>query len=174
MNLISRFLRQHVMPKRMQICAVLISVMLTGSARAGGVIPGRWEKVDLLLSGTPIVISLNTGERLSCTYISSDREWLLVVEIQGDQRRIHKYSVDRVIAEKYDDRLVNGAILGLVLGVGSAVSLATIPRGMSRNDRVTYGVYGTVLFGLAGMSAGALLDRTHQGRELLYEAPPKK
>jgi hypothetical protein len=137
------------------------------------VIPGRWEKVDYLQSGTQVVIALNTGERLECVFVSSDRDSLLVVEIHGDQRRVRKSLVETVTAEKYDDRLANGAILGLLAGVGGAAALSAIPQGISRDDRVTYAVYGSILFGLGGLSIGTLVDHSHKGRELLYEAPKK-
>jgi hypothetical protein len=42
------------------------------SSLHGGVIPGRWEKVDGLVSGSKIVLTSEAGDRVRYTFQKSD------------------------------------------------------------------------------------------------------
>jgi hypothetical protein len=149
-------------------------LLLAGNAPAAEMVRGRWQKVDIMPAGTPITVTTNPGEQVSCIFFSSDRDTILVVETSGTQRRILKSIIQSIVAEKYDDRLRNGSIWGLSAGLTFAALLATVPRDMSQRGRVSAGVFGGVLFGLAGMGLGALADYHIQGRELIYQAAAKK
>jgi hypothetical protein len=155
------------------LSGILACLLATCTLPAAEILPGRWQLVDALPAGTPITIQTRAGERLPCLYFSSDRESLLVVQDRGGQRRILKSTIESVVAEKYDDRLRNGSILGMAAGVGVAVCLATIPGDMTRRNRVNMTTFGSVLFGLCGMGLGALIDFHHKGRQLIYQAIKK-
>lgn len=138
------------------------------------VIPGRWEKVDNLPAESEIIIKTRYGEVVECMYFSSDRETLLIVETGArGQRRILKSSVEKVTASKYDDRLTNGALIGLSAGAGFGALLASISRSASLGNSAGDRVLGAAVFGVLGMGVGALIDYEHRGREVLYEAPKK-
>jgi hypothetical protein len=150
--------------------AALAFLLLTCSLPAAEVVPGKWQKVDLLPAGSPITIKTIYGEQVPCTYFSSDRETLLIVETLGNQRRIRKAEIESIFAEKCDDRLINGAVIGLSAGVASALLLALARGDSSHQDKVGTAVYGSILFGLCGMGIGTLVDYHHQGREEVYRA----
>jgi hypothetical protein len=152
------------------ISAAMAFLFLTGFLPVADVIPGKWQKVDLLPAGSPITIKTIYGEQVPCTYFGSDRETLLIVETRRNQRRIRKAEIETIIAEKYDDRLVNGAVIGLSAGVAFALLLSLARGETSHHDRVTLAVFGSVLFGLCGMGVGTLVDYQHQGREVVYRA----
>lgn len=152
------------------ISTVLALLIPLCSLPAADVIPGRWEKVDFLVSKTPVLIKMSSGEEFEATFFSSDRAVLLVVDAGGGLRRVRKAEVETVIADKYDDRLKNGAISGLLVGVGGAALLTFVPRDSEHDRRVSTAVFKGVLLGMVGMGLGALVDYHHKGREVLYEA----
>jgi hypothetical protein len=153
--------------------AMLIWSLAVCTLPAGEILRGRWQLVDALSAGSPITIQTSAGEQLPCLYFSSDRESILIVETRGGQRRILKSSIESVTAEKYDDRLRNGAILGIAAGVGVAMCLGMIPKDMTQRNRVNMMTFGSVLFGLTGMGLGTLVDFHHKGRQVIYQAIKK-
>lgn len=135
------------------------------------VVPGKWQKVDALPAGTQIIIKTNYGEIVDCVYFSSDRETLLIVETNGGvQRRIFKPSVEKVTAKNYDDRLTNGAILGLSTGAALGVVLSSLSGREHHSIGVSDRLLGGVVGGLLGLGLGIFIDSQHKGREVLYEA----
>ncbi len=148
----------------------MIILLLAYSLPAAEVIPGKWQKVDMLEAGSPIIIKTKYGEKLKCTYFDSNRESLLIVENGGGQRRIRKEDVESVIAEKYDDRLFNGAVIGLSVGVGATLLTAALSKDSPQRNRVNLAVFGSILFGLTGMGIGSLVDFHHRGSEVIYTA----
>jgi hypothetical protein len=150
---------------------VTILSFLASSLGAAEIIPGRWEKVDLLTSGSPIIIRTRYSEVIQCTYFDSNRETLLVVETSGAQRRIRKDEVDSIVAEQYDDRLRNGMLIGMSAGVAGAIALSFASEDALHRSRANIAVLGGIMFGLMGMGVGALVDYEHKGRELIYQAP---
>ncbi len=155
---------------RKTISAFLSLMVLLGSLPAADVIPGRWEKVDLLISKTPILIEMLSGEQFHCTFFSSNREVLLVVEPNGVLRRVRKAEVETVVAEKYDDRLRNGIVTGLLVGLAGAAALTLASHDPDQGSRVNTGVLRGVMLGLVGSGVGALVDYHHKGREVIFEA----
>ncbi len=152
------------------ISAVLAFLVLLCSLPAADVIPGRWEKVDLLISKTPILVKMRSGEQFEATFFSSDRNVLLVVETGGALRRVRKAEVDTVVAEKYDDSLKNGVITGLLVGVAGAALLTFAGHKPDQGSRAPTGVLRGVMLGLVGSGMGALVDYHHKGREVIFEA----
>ena len=155
------------MIRRFLSLAVASSLMIC-SLPAAEVIPGKWQKVDLLPAGSPIIIKTRFGEKLECSYFDSNRESILVVENGRSQRRIRKEDVESIIAQKYDDRLLNGAVIGLSAGVAAALLTAALDKDGLHRNRVNMAVFGSVLFGLAGMGIGTLIDYHHRGSEVIY------
>jgi hypothetical protein len=136
------------------------------------VIPGKWQKVELLPAGSPIVIKTFSGEVLDCFYFHASREILLVVEsISKEQRRIPKSTVRQIIAKDYDDRLLNGGLTGLVAGAAAGILITSVTDTARNNNTAGDHVLGALLFGLLGMGFGSLIDYKHKGREVVYEAP---
>jgi hypothetical protein len=153
------------------VSVATILFLLTSTLGAAEVIPGRWEKVDLLASGSPIIIRTRYSEVIQCKYFDSNRETLLVVEASGAQRRIRRDEVENIVAEQYDDGLRNGMLIGMSAGVAGAILLATASKDALHRSRANIAVLGGVLFGLMGMGVGSLIDYEHKGRELIYQAP---
>ncbi len=156
---------------RRSLSLTLALLLVAGSLPAAEVIPGKWQKVDLLPSGSPIIVKTRYGEKIECIYFDSNRDSLLVVEASGNYRRVRKEEVESVVAEKYDDSLANGAIIGLSAGVGVAMLTAAFSKDALHRSRVNIAVFGSVLFGLLGMGIGTLVDYHHRGNELIYVAP---
>lgn len=149
----------------------LTFLLLAGFLSAAEIIAGKWQKVDLLPSGSPIIIKTRFGEKIECTYFDSNRDSILVVDRGGNNRRIRKEEVASVIAEKYDDRLVNGAVIGLSAGVAVAMLTAAFSHDAFHRSRANIAIFGGALFGLSGMGIGTLVDYHHRGNELIYLSP---
>jgi len=168
------FLGMNNMKRFTRCVAGLLVALLTlfPAPLTAQVIPGKWQKVDLLTAGSEITIRTNYGETLDCFYFSSARESLLVVEsISKEQRRIPKGSVKQIIARHYDDRLRNGAVLGFTAGAASGIAITAATSTRRHRNTITDRVLGSLLFGLLGMGVGVLVDYRHKGEEVLYQAP---
>lgn len=157
------------------ISPCLILLLLAGAVPVPAqVIPGKWQKVDLLPAGSEIIIKNESGEVLECYYFSSTREILLVVEsVSKEQRRIPKSSVKLITAKDYDDRLLNGALLGLSVGVAAGIGVTTVSESARQRNSTTDRAFGAFLFGMLGMGLGILIDYHRRGQEVVYEAPGK-
>ncbi len=146
-------------------------MLIAPHLHAAEVIPGRWEKVDLLIAGSSITVKTRYSEVIRCSYYDSNRDSLLVVEPGGKQRRIRKDEVESIIAEQYDDSLKNGMLIGMASGVGAALLLAFASDKSLHRSRANIAVFGSIMFGLMGLGVGALVDYEHKGREVIYQAP---
>ena len=160
--------------KRVAALLTITLLIIQASPAPAEVIPGKWQKVDLLLAGSKIILKTGYGEILDCIYFGSDDETLLVVEsVSKQQRRISKTSVEKITATEYDDRLLNGSLIGLSIGAGLGIALTSATEIARQRNGVGNRVLGCALFGLLGVGFGALVDYKHRGSEVLYEAPKK-
>jgi hypothetical protein len=159
--------------RRFAVWLAILLFLQTGPAHAE-VIPGKWQKVDLLQSGSPIILKTVYGEILDCIYFSSSDEMLLVVEsVSKQQRRIPKASVEKITAKEYDDPLLNGGLIGISIGAGLGVAFTSLSDTARHRNSASDRVIGCALFGLLGMGVGALVDFKHRAPTVVYEAPRK-
>jgi hypothetical protein len=154
--------------------AIILLLILQTAPASAEVIPGKWQKVDLLLSGTQIILKTHYGEILDCIYFSSTDDILLVVEsVSKQQRRILKSSVEKITATQYDDRLLDGSLIGLSVGTGLGLAFTSATNTARHKNSISDRVIGCALFGLLGMGLGALVDYRHRAPEVVYQAPQK-
>ena len=69
----------------------LLSLMFLSFVQ-GTIVPGRWERVDSLVSDTEIVIVMRTGARIVANFRNSNAEGLVVVQQQGNELKIGRAS----------------------------------------------------------------------------------
>jgi len=143
---------------------VLALVALLTSSLPGSVIPGRWEKLDALESGSKIVLSLKSGERVRYTFLNSDSGSLTVKDRGGQELVIPKTHVTRVV--KQNPRSTTPAWVGAAVGAGAG---AAIGAGLSRDYIPGIFAAGFGLIGaLAGFTTGYCITQK-PADELLYE-----
>jgi hypothetical protein len=151
------------------LIGVIAALTLITSTMWAGVIPGRWEKVDGLTSGTEITVKLQAGDRIDCAFKSSGPEDLILIELGGSERRIPKFEVLKITRrEKYDDFVGDGAVIGL--GVGATFGLVVAAIAYADCGHAAYFAVGPLVYGGIGAGIGVVADALHKGNEVLYKA----
>ena len=141
------------------------------------VISGRWDRVDALTRGSPITVTVASGDRAEYMFVTSSTELLTVINDNGRELRIAKADV-RTVERTVRDRLRNGTLTGAGVGFGAGFfALAAFNNKQTASgpiwDRESVGYY--VVAGLIGAGIGALtgaaIDASHKTTEVLYFRP---
>ena len=157
--------------------AILIFLIAAAPLRAQA-IPERWEKVEKLLPGTQVVVTLKTGDRLECAFQAVSQDAIHVSEPGGKDLIFPKSAVNTIQgATQVQDRLCNGALIGAVIGATVAMAgFYAFARSKTASGPVIYDegagyLLGSALLGGAGGGGiGALIDRQITRHEILYRA----
>jgi hypothetical protein len=138
--------------------------------RSAGVIPGRWERVHGLRLGSPLVVTLKTGNRLEGAFKALALGALILTDAAGKEFSVPRSEVGTIVALVRDD-LANGALIGAGIGLGAALAVLAIVA--SRDGYVLPSAkWGAPLL-LSGIGSlvGILVDRARNGWELIFRAP---
>jgi len=138
--------------------------------RIAGVIPGSWERIQGLQSGSPLIVTLKNGDRLEGAFKALAPGALTLTDPAGKEFSVPRSEVGTVVAQVRDD-LANGALIGAGIGFGAALGVLAIVG--SRDGYVLPSAkWGAPLL-LSGIGSliGILVDRAQNGRELLFRAP---
>ena len=113
------------MNTRTAITVLILVIMATASLEAA-VVPGRWEKVEALEEGYPIIVTLKGWERIKGTFHGLSEESLLLVKNTGVELDLPKADVIKVESQDkpINDSLGNGPMWGAILG-GGLIALGT-------------------------------------------------
>jgi hypothetical protein len=137
--------------------------------RTQGVIPGSWEKIQGLRSGSPLMVTLKTGDRLEGAFKALAPGALTLTDPAGKEFSVPRAEIGTIVAQVRDD-LANGALIGA--GIGFGVSLGVLAIVGSRDGYVLPSAkWGAPLL-LSGIGSlvGILVDRGQNGRKLLFRA----
>ena len=153
-------------------------LLLTVSTVRADVLPGRWELVDALEPGTPVIIRLKAGDRMECVFKGSSPVDVIFADERGNEGRLPKSEILRIeMAEKTGDGLANGALIGMGLGAAGAIGAlyayadsvtasGPIWGGDSAGYFILAGFVGAGIGALVGMAADASIKKN----KVLYEA----
>jgi len=148
--------------------------MLAGSILQAEVIPGRWEIVDSLESGTPITIRLKEGDRIECSLKTVNSEALELIDATGQIFTIPKSAVKQILGPgKEKDSNLDGTLWGLALGgAGGAILGAATKKSLDAGASAASYVGAVALIG-AGIGAltGYSVDYSLKSRPVIYRAP---
>ena len=163
--------------------SIAITILLMTALAEAGVIPGRWEKVEALASGTQIILKLRGGERLEAAFLKIGPEEIVLIEPRGIERRLPRIAVLRIeTASVVRDRLCNGALYGNLIGAAGGIA-AIVAIGESKTngpvywgdeDGPAYLLAGALVGGAIGAASGAIIDASIKRPEVLYEAIEQK
>lgn len=145
-------------------------LQFTSPPRSAGPIPGSWEKVEGLRLGSPLVVTLKTGARLTGALKALTLGDLTLTDATGKEFLIQRSEVGTIVAQVRDD-LANGALIGA--GVGLTAALAALAIAGSGDGYVLPSAkWGAPLL-LSGLGSlgGMLVDRAHKRQQLVYVAP---
>ena len=153
-------------------------ICLTAVASRAEVVVGRWDKIEITKPGTAVVVNVQGGERLECTFDRVGKEEILFYEFNGKERRLPKSAILKIeTAAVVHDRLRNGILIGTL--IGAAGGITTVVAGISHatngpvywdEDAGAYLVGGALVGAGIGAATGAIVDASINHREVLYRA----
>ena len=151
---------------RLIVCVV---VCLSLSALFGATVPGRWEKVEILEAGFPLVVKLKSGEQYKADFIELEADHLIVQEFEGEELRLAKEHVKQVQSQDktVNDSIWEGAAIGGALGAVAGIIPAAAVGGEHGSAS------GAAIVGIcAGIGAGAgiAVDAVIKAPEVFYKA----
>ena len=144
---------------------VIILLVLTTSLQAQGV-PGRWEKLDRQPTGKQIIVTLKAGDRMEGAFKESGTDDLTRMTSTGRELKVAKSEVRSVETE---DGIRNGVLIGAAVGFAGPV-MVTLASGVDRTE-ITFGFIIATWGAGIGALLGYLVDKSHKGTEVLYQAP---
>ncbi len=149
----------------------MLALVITLTGLHGEVVPGRWEKVELLPLGQKITVHLVSGQQTSGKFRQvTSREIELMVG--GREKSFSRDDV--LLIEKVGDRLVDGMAKGA--GIGALAGLPWLIWGLrySGGEQDDARRIGAGLFALSaavGLAAGTIADAAKVSREVVYRSP---
>lgn len=136
-----------------------------------GVVPGRWEKVEALKVGSPVVVTMKSGTRLEAKFRGLRAQAIDLTDESGKDLQIPRSEVVRIATLGNTDGLSDGALIGAGIGVAVAVSILAI-AGSGEGEVLGSAKWGApLLLGGVGALTGALVDNAYRGEEIIYKAP---
>ena len=158
--------------KRRTATAVLILLIIATASLHAAVIPGRWEKVEDLEEGYPIIVTMKGWERIKGAFHGLGEESLLLMKDNGKELDLPKADVIKVESQDKpnNDSLLNGPMWGAILGGG----LSALGMALSHDDLPSDEIVGVIALS-AGLGAGIgfVGDVLIKTPEVFYEAPKK-
>ncbi len=143
--------------------------LLGGSLLSAGVIPGRWEKVQALNPGAPIVVRLQAGDRLAGLFKELSAEELTITRYEGGEMKFPKSSIAAIQgSERVADTRVDGTLIGLGIGAGSYLGLHAA---LCCAPDEAHDAAAALFFGGIGALVGFIADYNVKGPEILYREP---
>jgi hypothetical protein len=142
----------------------------TGVSRAP-VIPGTWDRVEALRPGSPLVVTLKSGDRIEGAFKALRLEMLDLTDPAGTELSVRRSEVGRIVARGARDNLTNGALSGAGIGLAAALAILAVV-GSGDGYVLPSAKWGApLLLSSVGGLVGAAIDRAHDSEQLLYIAP---
>ena len=151
--------------------ALLFVVVVSVADLAAEVVPGRWEKVEELSDGDPIVVTMKSGDRLRYRYNGSSETEVSVVDSYHKHWTLPKSEISLITRPPKKDSNVNGTLVGFAVGALGGVALGA--AGSSGDSQLGYLVPGLgIIGGGIGALTGAIADAStgETVAEVLYRA----
>lgn len=144
------------------VCLLLVSVGVLQPAAAQE--PARDLSALRLAAGTPVDVVGVNGAEIRGRFVRSSAQSLTVIGVDGRELSLPVELIRSVW--RRGDRLRNGAIIGGLIGLAGAIGGQSTCSDCA--DDIAVGIaLGVPIW--AGV--GALIDRWHVGRTIVYQAP---
>ncbi len=156
---------------RRNIKSLPLFILISSGLLNAQVVPGRWEKVDLLPSGQEIIVTLKAGDRMECDFKGADSTKLTVTR-GGSELAIPKADVAAIVQQK--PRSSTPTLIGIAVG---GVAGAGFGYAASKNADETYFARADIMaltVGVIGAVSGAFVgyySTAEPPDEVLYQAP---
>jgi hypothetical protein len=160
--------KENEIMRNLMIVTVAVLIAMTSVLQAA-VIPGRWEMVEALKTGTPIIVTIKAGDRIECSLDSTSSDDLTVSDREGIQRKLPKAGIIKIVSmEEYDDPVWDGPVYGLGIGFGLG-ALVGVAGASYSGYKELIPVNGLLGAGIGG-AIGYIADRNHKGNKVLFKA----
>ena len=144
----------------------------------GGVIPGRWDKVESLDLPVEVIVILEQGRRVEGSLSERTDKELVIETSRTDPFILKRSAIRRVlrartVSDSTRDGTLLGTGLGFGIGFGTTVALekaATASGFELAEENLTFAILGGLIGAGAGAAMGWAADRYRQTHEVLYTA----
>ena len=147
------------------VAIVLILVGLLSVSAQAQVIPGRWEKIEALGVGPPIIVDLKSGDRLEGKFAALFPSELSLRNGSA-QAAIPRADIRRITTRE-PDPLTNGILIGAGIGGGIAGAIGPLSNDWHPGSRVLMALMGAGIGAAIGVGGDALKNTD----VVLYQAP---
>jgi RNase P/RNase MRP subunit p29 len=139
-----------------KLTSLVMLVFLSVPFSFAEVIPGRWEKVDSLVPGTPVLVELQSGDGIPGELVSTTAGSLVIDAASQNRMTVPKNAVARVLQMKKGKRQT---LLGTLIGTGSGVVTGLVIS--TRFDETFFARQDLMALTCGGIGAltGALIGR---------------
>ncbi len=149
----------------------LLILSIAGGLLQGATIPGRWEKVESLAPGAPLIITLKSGATEAYRFKESDATSLAVYCIDGNELRLPKEAVAKIVKREEPSRKPDW--IGAGVGAGGGVAIGLIIS--ARFDETVFARADIMApaLGAIGAAVGAIIGSSvgKPREEVIYQAP---
>jgi hypothetical protein len=128
--------------------------------------------VESLKTGTEIIVKLKAGDRLEGSFNGMEDDYINFSDTRGRELKLPKADVRKIeTATRIPDRLRNGTLIGLAVGVGAGVIAAAAANSLSGGETKNP-LEGLLILTCAGLGTivGVSVDATIKSHEVIYQA----
>jgi len=154
-----------------RILSIFVLSAITTTSLSAGVVPGRWEKLDVLEPGSKIVLTSKAGDRVRYTFKGSDSNSLTVKDRGSREIVLPKSHVSKVVQQ--NSRSSKPAWIGAAIGGGTGVAMGVgirsdeYPKAKWEAAAVTLGLIGAAV----GFTVGYLATENPPDAVLYQDGP---
>jgi hypothetical protein len=145
-------------------------VHIRPSASHDGVVPGSRARLEALQPGVPLVVTLNTGQRLQGALKAASFSVLVLTDRPGKELSVPMSQVERIVAAGTRDSLGNGVAIGAGIGFGAALAILAGAGSQDGYVLPSAKIGAPLLLSGVGALVGAFVDRAHESEQVLYRA----
>jgi len=146
---------------------ILAALLLMSPVRSASA-ADTWEQLRDLPVDARLTVTLKTGQMIKARFKGLQPDALVVTDRRGRLSDVPRTDIRKV---HVDDSLANGALVGAGIGLGASAAILGI-AGKGEGHVLQSAKWGApLLLSGIGALAGALIDRAHTRRRIVYEVP---
>jgi len=147
------------------------SLQSPDTGQPAGLIPGSWDKVAVLRSGSDVVVTLTDGKRIEAAFRALGPDALSLADSAGREFDVARSALRQIVARGQRDGLVDGALIGAGVGLGAA-AIILAAAGSGDGYVLASAKWGApLLLSAVGGVIGTFVDRAHGDDQVVYIRP---
>jgi hypothetical protein len=146
-------------------------VQSPASGQRCGLIPGSWDRVIVLRPGSRVVVTLMDGKRLEAVFRILSPAELGLTDSTGNDFNVAKPNIRQIVARSDRDNLVNGALIGAGIGLGTAAITLGVAASGDGYVLASAKWGAPLLLSAIGGVIGVFVDRARTDDQVVYARP---